>query len=434
MTQLSHHAANGVDRRVDAPSLLLRSVRISRTGPAEPIDMVDGRSRDSLADHGRRFGDRPLGGPWALVALDSAELTGRGGGHFPAVRKWRAAMAAPEPVWLVANGAESEPLSGKDATLLRQAPHLVLDGLAIAAETIGATRSLVWLHDEDVATRHVVQAAIEERQAAGLVEPLMVAVAGPSTYLAGESSAIARWLTGGEALPTFRGFDRLPGRPPRQRVLVHNVETLARAALVVRAGDALPQTTLTTVLTPRSRYVVETSSSAPVGEVVSLALWPAARRPQAVLLGGFGGTWAPWERIVSTQVNEVAMRAAGATFGAAIVAPIPAEACGVAETAAIVSYLEASSARQCGPCLFGLSSLAQSLAKLRSGRVRRSESRRVMAELEAVRGRGACHHPDGAVRLIASAWTTFGDDIARHARGRPCAFAGTRTIPVPGVA
>jgi NADH:ubiquinone oxidoreductase subunit F (NADH-binding) len=416
-----------------ATRLLLRSVRLARTGNAEPIDRVEGHSRDSLADHANRFGARPLGGQWLVDALADAQLSGRGGGHYPAASKWRAAMAADGQVWLVANAAESEPLSGKDATLLRQSPHLVLDGLALAAETVGATRALVWLHDHDVATRLVLGDAIAERRAAGIVEPLMVVVAGPSTYLAGESSAIARWLVEGEALPTFRGFDRLPGRPPRQRVLVHNVETLARVALVARGVTGMPSTLLT-VVTPNGRHVLETSASTRLADALTVAGWPASRTPQAVLLGGFGGSWARWRAVEDVAVNESAMRAAGVSLGAGIVAAVPGEACGVAETAAVMAYLEASSARQCGPCLFGLDSLAQSLEKLRIGRARRSELGRVAADLEAVRGRGSCHHPDGAARLVASALDTFDDDFARHARGRPCAFADAHVLPVPGVA
>lgn len=433
MTMLDPAGAPLDVSRASATRLLLRPVRLPRQGPAEPVDRVDGRSRDSLADHEARFGRRPLGGRSLVDALADDGLGGRGGGHFPAAAKWRAAMAAPGQVWLVANAAESEPLSGKDATLLRQSPHLVLDGLALAAETVGATRAVVWMHDDDEATRRVVDAALAERRAERIVEPLMTVVAGPSTYLAGESSAIARWLTEGEALPPFRGFDGLPGRPPRQRVLVHNVETLARVALVAR-DRARPSTTLLTILTPSGRLVLETDESTRLGDALDAVSWPRDRAPQAVLLGGFGGGWARWAEVADVAVNESAMRAAGVGLGAGIVAPLPAEACGVAETAAVLRYLEAGSARQCGPCLFGLDSLAQSLDLLRLGRARRSELRRVAADLDAVRGRGSCHHPDGAVRMVASALDTFADDFARHARGRPCGFAGLNVIPVPGVA
>ena len=102
----------------------------------------------------------------------------------------------------------------------------------------------------------------------------------------------------------------------------------------------------------------------------------------------------------------------------------------MAVTAAIVGYLARASARQCGPCLFGLPALAEGLARLRDGSARRRELARLGEDLVAVAGRGACHHPDGAVRLVRSALAVFGEDVAAHAAGRPCGRPGD-TIPVP---
>jgi NADH:ubiquinone oxidoreductase subunit F (NADH-binding) len=268
---------------------------------------------------------------------------------------------------------------------------------------------------------------------------------GPSGYLSGESSAIARALAGGPALPSFRGLRGEQRQPGDETVtVVHNVETLARAAITAReCGPADtsavecfapgPRTTLLTVLTPANRHVMEVWSVATLREVVAFSSWPTGRTPSAVLLGGFGGMWARWGDVAEVEVNEPAMRAAGTSLGAGIVAPVTRETCGVAETAAIVGYLAASSARQCGPCLFGLPALADSLQTLRTGSARRGELRRIAADVGAVSGRGACHHPDGATRLIVSALDTFRIDFERHARGRPCAHASSRAIPVPRV-
>jgi NADH:ubiquinone oxidoreductase subunit F (NADH-binding) len=321
----------------------------------------------------------------------------------------------------------------------------VLDGLCCAAETLGSTRAVVWLHEHDRDTRRVLEEAIVERRAQGVQEPPVTVVTGPSSYVSGESSAIARALAGGPALPSFHALRRSPQlTADRPTTVVHNVETLARVALaarechpgVVPAVECYapgPLTTVLTVLTPTCRHVMETWTTASLRDCVMRSCWPADRTPASVLLGGFGGAWARWSDVADLEVHEGAMRSAGVTLGPGIVAPMGAAACGVAETAAIVGYLAESSARQCGPCVFGLRALAQDLESLRAGSGRPRELRRIADDLTAIRGRGACHHPDGAVRLVESAVETFRLDFDWHARGRRCVHWGSPVIPVPRV-
>jgi NADH:ubiquinone oxidoreductase subunit F (NADH-binding) len=443
--QLQAHRITRQDRS-DCPGLLLEQVRIARTGPADRLDRLDGRTRESWADHLSHVGPRPQGALWLIDALEEAQLTGYGGGHFPVARKWRSVLGTAPDITVVANGSESESLSAKDATLLRQRPHLVLDGLLGAMETVGAARGVVWLHDSDRYTRRVVEDAIAERRASGTWELPVEVVPGPSTFLAGESSAIIQALSGGPTLPTYRGSRALPGESrSRTATLVHNVETLARVAMAARECSFSdpesrlecfapgPQTSLLTVLTPDDRQVIEVPRNTTFRASVARTSWSTTAMPTAVLLGGYGAMWARWCDVAEVEVNEPATRAVGRTLGAGIVAPLPQAACGVAETARIAGYLAASSARQCGPCMFGLPALGESLEILRTGSARRGELRRLAVDLEAVRGRGACHHPDGATRLVSSALETFEADFAQHAEGRPCEHAGTSAIPVPRV-
>ncbi len=81
--------------------------------------------------------------------------------------------------------------------------------------------------------------------------------------------------------------------------------------------------------------------------------------------------------------------------------------------------------------MFGLPALAQSLRLLAHGNAPRGEQSRLLDDLRAVAGRGACHHPDGATRLIASALAVFEHDFREHAHGRACAGSRRPTLPVP---
>ena len=414
-------------RRADAAvgSLLLHPVQLDRSGPAVPWERAATELLDDIFDD---VGPRPRGTIELLGVIERHGLTGHGGAHVPTAAKWRRALHAGGPLTVVANGAESEPLSAKDSTLLQQRPHLVLDGLALTAEALGARRAVVWLHGADQPTRAAVLAAVAERRAARVAEPMLEVMTGPTHYLAGESSAIAQALAGGPTLPTARGRARTdPGRP---RTLVQNVETLARLALLARGYSPAP-TMLLTVLTTAGREVLEVTRGTPLVEVLRVTGVLRGRPPKAVLLGGFGGVWVSWQDAERLTFDESRLRAVGLSAGAGVVAPLAAGACGLAETAAIAGYLASMSARQCGPCLFGLPALAEGVRLLAAGTASRRDRLQVRADLRAVAGRGACHHPDGATRLIASALTVFERDLDQHAHGRPCAGSAEITLPVP---
>ena len=406
-----------VGTRVRGARVLLSDVVLDAHGPADPT----GHARaESLTAHLDRVGPRPTGTPALVEVLDRAGLSGHGGAHVPAASKWRRVLAGDGHLTVVANGAESEPVAAKDGTLLRQRPHLVIDGLLLTAEALGARRAVIWLHGDDRGARKALRAALAERPWSPSA-PAVEIVDGPVHYLAGEASAITQAVAGGPALPTVRRRPE-PGAP---RTLVHNVETLARLALLAR-GYPPSGTRLLTVLGD-GRAVVEVDASTTFTELLVDLGW--AEAPQAVLLGGYGGLWAPWTRLAGLPVDEGVLRGEGLSLGAGVVAPLGAWACGVKQTAGLVAYLASMSARQCGPCVFGLPALAESTLALADGR-RGAGVDRLLDDAAAVEGRGACHHPDGATRLVASATSTFADDIAAHAAGRPC--RGTAEV-WPGV-
>lgn len=439
MTTLSRTTSGESDfGEAGAPAGLLPGlVYVARVGPPHPVFGSPAFEPESWWDHQARLGARFRGGAWLHQAVAEAQITGYGGGHFPAASKWRWALAQRGPVTVVANAAESEPLSAKDATLLRLRPHVVLDGLVSVAETLGAVRAILWLHGTDAVTHRIVLTAIEERRQLGLDEIAVRVMVAPDSYLSGQSSAIAQGINGAPAVPSFRGFT-IDDAGDEPITVVHNVETLARVAQLAHetgssgAGQAAaPRTTLLTVLTPIDRRVVELPRDLTLRQALVAATGQTPSGSAGVLLGGFGGMWARWDDIADLQIDERSFRAAGLSLGAGIVAPLWGEACGIAETAAILDYLAGASAGQCGPCLFGLPALAASVAKLRVGAGRRGELRRLPGHVAAVDGRGACHHPDGAARLVRSAVDTFRDDVSAHSSGHPCRQARLVTFPVP---
>jgi NADH:ubiquinone oxidoreductase subunit F (NADH-binding) len=393
-------------------------------GPVEGLPrllpVVPGVPED-LRAHLARY-DRPpyRGGAGQLIhGAKEAGLTGRGGAAFPVHRKMAIVAGARGRKVIVANGAESEPASRKDALLLRVAPNLVLDGLQLAAEALGASEARLYLHP---GTGQEIWRALSQRAAAGIDRLEVTVTEAPPRFLAGQESALVNRLGGGPALPTFvppRVSERGLGGAP---TLVQNVETLAHLALIARYGpqwfrelgtEHEPGSMLTTVhQADGTSQVIEVEIGAPLRTL--LASQPEA---QALLIGGFHGAWLPMAQAASLTLDNATLNKRGAAVGAGVIAALPADRCGLVEAARITRYLATESAGQCGPCLNGLPRMAAGLAELAG----RGHRRQVRADLERwaglVTGRGACNHPDGTVRFVASALTVFAPEIAVHARG-----------------
>ena len=406
----------------DAP-MLARPVHYFGTGTA-----ITELAPDTLREHHRRYGVRPnchgRAGHELIERIEQAELTGRGGAHLPSAVKWRAVRRAAGAggAVVVANGAEGEPDSRKDAALLELRPHLVLDGLVCAAETLGAHEVIVWLHENAHGARAALSRALTER-AALPDEPQIRIAFGPDRYLSGESGAVVRALSGGPALPAFRIVPSAVSGVGGMPTLVHNVETLARVGLVARGAPCA--TELVTITLGSSHVVVEVPTDADLQSVVASAL--GARRPGAVLIGGYGGSWRAWPELADVTLAERSLRRHGLSLGAGALRVLERGECGLGRAAAIARYLAEQSARQCGPCLFGLAAVAERMTELAAGgRRTRRDAERIARFAVEITGRGACHHPDGAVRMVSSALSVFADDVVAHRRGR-CLATGGRT-------
>ncbi len=389
-----------------------------------------GRPAD-LAEHLARYGPAPLSAADRLAdTVERSGLTGRGGGRFPTGRKLRTVAAGRGRAVVVANAMESEPASRKDETLLSVAPHLVLDGAVLAAVAVGAAETHLCLpRTRDEQARCLVR-AVGERRRAGL-DPVEVLVHTlPHHFVSSEETALVNWLNGGDARPRStppRPFEKGVGRRP---TFIGNVETLAHMALIARfgpewfralGGSETPGTTLVTLSgAVRHPGVYEVPMGSPVGQALAVAGGPT-RPLGAVLAGGFFGSWLP-----------VPLDPATAPPGAGVLVALPEAACGLAETAAALAYLGSQSAKQCGPCMFGVPSVAEDFAELAWGRASASLLERLGRRLGVLPGRGACRHPDGAARLATSALQVFADDIHRHVRYGTCSGAeGPLVLSVP---
>jgi NADH:ubiquinone oxidoreductase subunit F (NADH-binding) len=379
--------------------------------------------------------------PGQIVDLvEQSGLRGRGGAAFPAARKLDAVASRRGPKVIVANGVEGEPASKKDRALLRERPHLVLDGIAVAARAVGAGEAIVAFSERDERSARGIELALGERRAARIDDPPRVQpVAVPERFISGQESALINALAGAEARPSFqarpyeRGVRRLP-------TLVQNVETLAHLALIIRHGarwfrelgtDADPGSTLVTVSGAVSAPgVYEIERAMALGDLLASA--GRADGLTAVLVGGYFGSWLLAASLPKLRLSNEHLAPFGASVGAGVIIALSSAACPVAETARVADYLAAESARQCGPCIHGLDAIADTVQRLAQGipdATALFDLERWIAELP---GRGACHHPDGAARFIASSLRVFANQFREHARRGPCERCPRSSVlPVP---
>jgi NADH:ubiquinone oxidoreductase subunit F (NADH-binding) len=357
------------------------------------------------------------------LAVDSG-LTGHGGAGFPLYRKLEAVIAARGRVIVVANGAEGEPASAKDRWLLARRPHLVLDGLQLVARATNATAAYLYVnHRLDVT---VLTVLLAERRRAGLDPVSVTVVAAPDAFISGEETAVVSHISGSAALPRFKS-PRVTERGVRGRpTLVSNVETLALLALIARRGAAwfrsagtsdAPGTMLLTVGgAVRAPGIVEAGHGTPLADVLALSGGPLTQL-QAVLLGGYHGTWLTVDEMTFAKLSRSDLAALGASPGAGVVAALGAGTCGLVEMSRVMSYLAEESAGQCGPCLNGLPRIANQLKSVAFGRGDRHTVDEMLRLGGMVVGRGACHHPDGSMRFLRSGLRVFAAEVELHLAG-----------------
>ncbi|MFN8124933.1 MAG: NADH-ubiquinone oxidoreductase-F iron-sulfur binding region domain-containing protein [Candidatus Nanopelagicales bacterium] len=322
-----------------------------------------------------------------VAAAEAAGLRGAGGAGFPLHRKL-AAFGGLRVGTVVVNGSEGEPTSAKDGALLRQSPHLVIDGAVAAARALGAAQIVVIVDPHRPDALASVSRAAAERHEGVEVRP------GTTAFVGGEATAVVNAVSGRDQVPGDLGLPpRRPGRR-RRHVLVSNVETFARLALAVR-GIA-PATALTTVSGAVERPgVYELPVTATLGDAANAAGVHAGS--PLVVTGGWHGAWVRWPDAASGRLTWAGLADVGGRWGAGAMVWLPGSLDPRIVLTAMTRVLAAESAGQCGPCVAGLPALADTLA-------RGHDPHPVLAEID---GRGLCAHPSATAAAVRSALATI---------------------------
>lgn len=393
-----------------------------------------GAGAEGLDDYRGTGGYQPLTDADALLQeVQQAGLVGRGGAAFPMAVKLttvREAHRQGRDTVVVANGEEGEPASVKDRWLLHNRPHLILDGLRLAAQIVGAGHAHVYVSNPGSARS--IEAALAEVGGPEGLDGITVSVRTVEPgYVAGEESAAVRAINGGPAKPTDkppRVFEEGVGGLP---TLVSNVETLANLPYIQRNGaadyrsvgtDGSPGTFLATVTGGgRPAALYELPFGTPVSELIA-AHNVTGDTVRGALMGGYFAGLLNTD-VLSINLDHETLKGMGSGLGCGAVSLLTDE-CPVAVAAAVLAYFDRENAGQCGSCFNGTAAMAAAAGALRDGTADADDLARLQRWSVVLRGRGACATLDAATNIAASLLAKFPDEVARHQSGS-CSDCGT---------
>jgi NADH-quinone oxidoreductase subunit F len=355
--------------------------------------------------------------------LHESGLRGRGGGWFPAARKWEAVrreaadVPGTAPV-VVANGAEGEPGSIKDRHVMTTRPRDVIEGLTIAARAVGAREAIVYLKGSFARAA----AALETTLAAAPPEGLAVTVhLGADTYIAGEETAVLEALEGRRpwprAKPPLPFAVGLDGRP----TLVQNVETLARVSSAV----ADPRTFRATESTFVSLWgdvvrpgVYEVPLRTPLRRVVDE--FGRGARGGIRMLFPAGPSAAPLSaEQADTLLDPDTLRAAGSALGTAALLVVGDSTCPISVAASLAAFFAREACGQCPPCVVGTQNLARIVRTLAAGKARPADLGSLSEAAGFMSLHGYCAHGRTAAASVTGLLSRFGTDVEAHVAGGP---------------
>ncbi len=315
--------------------------------------------------------------------LTEANLRGRGGAGFPAGVKERFTSEAfcryCGLKYIVCNADEGEPGTFKDRVIMEQDPHIMLEGMIIAAYAVGACCGYIYIRGEYHRSIQRVTRALEDAYAAGYLGENILGSGfglelevrlGAGSYLCGEELTLLESLEGKQGYPRikppFPAEKGLWGAP----TLINNVETFAQIPFIVQRGarhyltlgiEGSPGTKIFTISGDVARPgCYETELGLPLRRLIDdLAGGMAAgKRFKAALIGGAAGTFVD-ASVLDTPMAFDTLRAQGATLGSGAVMVLGADRSLFAMTMAILEFFQHESCGKCVPCRVGTTRLVE---------------------------------------------------------------------------
>jgi len=368
-----------------------------------------------------------------LEEVIASGLRGRGGAGFPVGRKWSiAAETSADIRYVVANAGEDEPGSFKDRMLLEHRPHLVLDGMVLAARAISAPQAYLYLNETYDECFARFSAAIRDAENSGLLNGVAVTVhRAPTVYVAGEDSAALEVLEGRAPLPRqkppYPAASGLFGKP----TVVNNIETLANIPLIARNGAAwfrsygTPESPGTMLFCLGNEMKNPGLYELPLGAPLRTLFQDVGgglsngQDLLAILPGGPSCGFLTAEQI-DVPLDPESLKSAGSSLGCGVMRFYARGTCMAEETLRIAQFFARESCGQCPACRMETSMLSTMLERIYEGKGNTALFDQFQKILEFNRGKGYCALINMPGPPVLSALRLFRKDFDHHIQHGTC--------------
>jgi len=376
-----------------------------------------------------------------IAELKTSALRGRGGAGFPTGLKWSfMPRTLPGQKYLVCNSDEGEPGTFKDRDILRFNPHIVIEGMAIAAYAMGITVGYNYIHGEVFEVYQRFEEALEQARTAGFLGDNILgsgfnfqlhAFHGYGAYICGEETALLESLEGKKGQPRFKppfpASFGLYGKP----TTINNTETFAAVPWIIRnSGQAyleigVPNAGGTKIFSVSGDVERPGNYEVPLGTPFSKLLELAGgvrggRKLKAVIPGGSSAPVLPAHIMMETNLDYDSIAKAGSMLGSGAVIVMDETRCMVKSLLRLSYFYFEESCGQCTPCREGTGWLYRMVHRIENGQGRPEDLDVLDSVAQNIMGRTICALGDAAAMPVRSFIKHFRDEFAHHIEHKQC--------------
>ncbi|MDR3054481.1 MAG: NADH-quinone oxidoreductase subunit NuoF [Zoogloeaceae bacterium] len=376
-----------------------------------------------------------------IAEIKASVLRGRGGAGFPTGLKWSfMPRSLPGDKYLVCNTDEGEPGTFKDRDLIRYNPHAVIEGMAIGAYAIGATRGYNYIHGEIWELYQRFEAALDEAHAAGLIGQNiqgsgfgfeLFAHHGYGAYICGEETALLESIEGKKGQPRFKppfpASFGLYGKP----TTINNTETFASIPFILKMGGEAflnlgkPNNGGTKLFSVSGHVERPGNYEIPLGTPFAKLLEMCGgvrggRKLKAVIPGGSSAPVLPADIIMDCAMDYDAISKAGSMLGSGAVIVMDETTCVVKALERLSFFYHEESCGQCTPCREGTSWLYNIVRRIENGEGRPDDIDLLGSVTSNIMGRTVCALGDAAAMPVQGFLRHFKDEFLYHIEHKTC--------------
>jgi NADH-quinone oxidoreductase subunit F len=405
--------------------------------------------------------------PEAVIeTLHTSGLRGRGGAGFPTWRKWKfTRQSTGDLKFAVCNADEGDPGAFMDRSVLEGDPHSVIEGMAIAAHTIGATKGYIYVRAEYPLAVQRLKIALAQCQGCGLLGQNILGTPfcfdleirmGSGAFVCGEETALLTSIEGNRGeprpRPPFPAQSGLWGKP----TLLNNVETYANVpAIILGGGDWYA-----THGTPRSRGtkvfalagaiqnsgLVEVPVGMPLGDLIYDIGGgiPSGKEFKAAQIGGPSGGCIPKQHL-NVPLDYESLADLGAIMGSGGLIVMDEDSCMVDVARYFLEFVQEESCGKCVPCRVGTKRMLEILNRICEGKGQEDDVERLIELGEFIKDTSLCGLGQTAPNPVLSTIRHFGQEFIEHIRDKhcragvcasmvnaPCSSACPADVDIPG--